>query len=96
MTSFREVQANCGCVRPPHIARALVIVAAAWVCFAGVPAADASSGASKAERSPDVSVPSGQLAAISCSGAADCMAVGQYVNSSDVTEALAEVWNGTS
>jgi hypothetical protein len=37
-----------------------------------------------------------ELTGVSCVGPADCVAVGSFVNSSNVTKTLASVWNGTS
>ncbi|HEX9032603.1 MAG TPA: hypothetical protein VF834_12215 [Streptosporangiaceae bacterium] len=46
--------------------------------------------------SPDVTVPSGQVQAVSCPSATSCMAVGYYLDSAGLTVPLAETWNGTS
>lgn len=47
-----------------------------------------------------VPIPSGaglsELAGIACTTATDCVAVGSFVNSSEVTKTLAVVWNGSS
>lgn len=37
-----------------------------------------------------------ELVGVSCVAANDCVAVGSFVNSSEVTKTLASVWNGTS
>ena len=47
------------------------------------------------EPTPSAQVANGTLAADDCTGAAMCMAVGSYHDSSG-TSALAEMWNGTA
>ncbi|MCW2495517.1 hypothetical protein [Jatrophihabitans sp.] len=41
-------------------------------------------------------VPNGQLAAVSCSSAAHCVAVGQYSGASGYLRPLSEIWDGTA
>lgn len=38
----------------------------------------------------------GELSAVSCPTATDCMAVGNFVNSAGVQQTLAEQWNGNT
>ena len=43
---------------------------------------------------PNVTVPGGQIQSVSCSSADACTAVGNYLNTSGITDTLAEAWNG--
>src|SRR5258708_8264474 len=47
-------------------------------------------------KSPNATVPGGQLNAVSCSAASACTAVGTNISTSGVNVTLAERWNGTS
>src|SRR5215813_13685546 len=47
-------------------------------------------------KSPNATVPGGQLNAVSCSAANACTAVGTNLSTSGVNVTLAERWNGTS
>src|SRR5580692_7931135 len=46
-------------------------------------------------RSPDTGTGNNRLAGVSCPRRSACAAVGYYLNSSGMTETLAETWNGT-
>jgi hypothetical protein len=48
------------------------------------------------QHSPNVTLPGGQIRAVSCVSATSCTAVGSYLNTSGITDTLAEAWNGTS
>jgi hypothetical protein len=64
-----------------------------------VPVSGVASGASttwQVQQSPDITVPYGQVQAVSCTTSTACVAVGTYRNSSGVTALLAERWDGTS
>lgn len=82
------------------IARGLmaVIVAAAGVM--ALAASAAATGLAHPEwvldNSPNVTVPGGQIASVSCSALDACTAVGTAVGSSGLSGPLAERWNGTS
>src|SRR5215471_3569747 len=67
------------------------------------PALDARAGspllvntAWKIRKSPNATVPGGQLNSVSCSAANACTAVGAHLSTSGVNVTLAERWNGTS
>ncbi len=68
------------------IAGALVL-AGGGVAVAGAPAWTVAS-------SPAVTLPGGQLQAVSCSAAAACTAVGIYLDASGIKRTLAQRWNG--
>jgi hypothetical protein len=48
------------------------------------------------EKSANVTLPGGQIRSMSCLSATSCVAVGSFVNSSGITDTLAEAWNGKS
>jgi hypothetical protein len=48
------------------------------------------------QNSPNGTVPSGQIQAVSCPLASTCTAVGYYLDSAGLVTPLAETWNGTS
>jgi len=50
----------------------------------------------KIRKSPNATVPGGQLNSVSCSAANACTAVGAHLSTSGVNVTLAERWNGTS
>lgn len=47
------------------------------------------------EKSPNVTLPGGQLKAVSCSSPDACTAVGTYLNTSGINATLAERWTGS-
>jgi len=46
--------------------------------------------------SPNVTLPGGRIDSMSCASATSCVAVGSFLNTSGITDTLAEAWNGTS
>jgi hypothetical protein len=73
---------------------ALAIVSAATAVPAG--AALAASPDWAIQRSPNVTLPGGQIRGMSCASATSCVGVGSFFNTSGITDTLAEAWNGTS
>jgi hypothetical protein len=59
-------------------------------------AATRASTAWKIQATPDVTVPAGQVQAVSCPSASACTAVGYYLDPAGRYVPLAETWNGTS
>ncbi len=48
------------------------------------------------QKSPNVTLPGGQINSVSCASATSCIAVGSYLSTSGITDTLSEAWNGTS
>jgi hypothetical protein len=46
--------------------------------------------------SPNVTLPGGEIRSMSCLSATSCTAVGSFLNTSGITDTLAEAWNGTA
>jgi hypothetical protein len=69
---------------------------AATASTAARAAAAAASAKWAIETSPNVTAPGGQIQSVSCSSTDACTAVGSYLNSSGITDTLAEAWNGTA
>jgi hypothetical protein len=62
---------------------------------AAAPAAASTYASPSIEATPNPLEPNGQLLALKCLAANQCMAVGSYRSASGRTDALAEVWDGT-
>ena len=75
---------------------ALLAGAALIVPVSGAGAAAAGASTTwRIQGSPNVTVPSGQVQAVSCPSAGACTAVGSYLDSAGLTVPLAETWNGS-
>jgi hypothetical protein len=48
------------------------------------------------QKSPNVTLPGGEIQSVSCVTATSCKAVGSFLNKAGVTDTLAEAWNGKS
>ena len=78
---------------------AAALAASALSGFMAATPAGATPGASVAwhiQKSPDATQPGGRIQSVSCSSAASCTAVGNYINVSGLSVTLAEAWNGTT
>jgi hypothetical protein len=69
---------------------AVVLITSVSVAAAGA------SATWKIQASPNVTVPSGQVQAVSCRSVSACTAVGYYLDSAGRYVPLAETWNGSS
>jgi hypothetical protein len=67
---------------------------AAFMVLAPASAATAVGTAWAIQPAPNVTVPGGQIESVSCASADSCTAVGTYLNTSGITDTLAEAWNG--
>jgi hypothetical protein len=73
-----------------------------WALLAGVALIVSMSGVAaaattwKIQASPNVTVPSGQIEAVSCPSVSACTAVGYYLDPAGSYVSLAEAWNGSS
>jgi len=83
--------------RKPGISALVLLVASAVTAFMVIApggAAIAASAKWTIQASPNVTVPGGQIESVSCASADACTAVGNYLSTSGITDALAETWNG--
>jgi hypothetical protein len=83
------------------IARSLSALAASALAVALVMApagaATAASGTTwTIQKSPNVTLPGGEIQSVSCVTATSCEAVGSFLNKDGITDTLAESWNGKS
>ena len=83
--------------RKPGITALVLLVASALTALmlmAPGGAAIAASAKWVIQTSPNHRVPGGNIDAVSCGSAKTCIAVGNYLNKSGLTDTLAETWNG--
>ena len=75
--------------------RGVAVLAALGLCLAGASSALAATWSIQSAPTPTGAM-SSDLSGVTCTTAAACVAVGEYVDSSGVKVALAEAWNGTA
>ena len=87
---------GCRAVAADGFAALAVSALIAVMAVAPVSPALAASTAWTIQKSPNVTLPGGQIRSVSCVSAVSCTAVGSYLNRSGITVTLAEAWDGTS